>query len=120
MNSHKYFCNLYQAYLMATNSFKYSHATLEIFRGNTMYDTPGKEELTLIFNEMPEMIAIRIYTNYVKRHHSTYQDKYYNVSEIEALSYQEGFNSPFYSLERERIDKKTFRDILIITRRVLL
>ena len=120
MNYGQYFCNLYQAYLMATNSFKYSHATLEIFRGNTVYDTPGREGLTLIFNEMPEMIAIRIDTNYVKRHHSTYQDKYYHASEIEALSYNDEFKSPFFSFVRERIDKKTFRDILTITRRVLL
>ena len=120
MNSHQYFCNLYQAYLMATNSLRISHITLERFGGNTLYNTPERQQLSLIFNELPKIRSIRITTNYKRSYPYRHQDKYYHASEIEALSYSEEFKSPFFSFVKERVDKKTFEYSLSITRRVLL
>ena len=120
MNYSRYFCNLYQAFLMATNNFKISYITLEILGGNTIYSVPERQEMSLIFSEPQKIITISINTNYEKRHHHTHQDKYYHASEIEALSIKEGFKSPLISLVKEGVDKKTFKDILLITRKVLL
>jgi len=120
MNFNQYFCNLDQAYLMATNTSKISGAIIEEYKSNYMYNVPGGQQLSLIFNERPKIITIRINTNYEKTYHYSYQDKYYHASEIEAISYHEGFKGPFFSRVKEGVDRKTFKDILLITRSVYL
>ena len=114
MNSHQYFCNLYQAYLMATNSSEISYVTLERYEGNILYYVPGNHELTLYYNA--KIRGIRIKTNYKKPYPYDLQGKYYYTSEIEALSYDKRYYSPLYSIVKASEDGKT----LLITRRVLL
>ena len=116
----QYFCNLYQAYLMATNSFKFSYITSDKYIKNVKYNEPGGHQLSFYFNEGLKTTIIHINTNYEKSYPYSRQDKYYHASEIEALIIKEGFKNPFFSLVKEGVDKKTFKDILLITRRVLL
>jgi len=116
MNYSRYFCNLYQAYLMATNSFKFSYITSDKYIKNVKYNEPGGHQLSLYFNDGLKTIIIRINTNYEKSYPYSRQDKYYHASEIEALSYHKGYYGPFNSIVYESKDGKT----LLITRRVLL
>ena len=116
MNSPKYFCNLYQAYLMATNSFKISNITRAIFKANKEYNDPAVEVLYLMFNERPKTIYIHINTNYKKSYTHTLKDIYYHASEIEVHSFHERYYHPLYSIVKESKDRKT----LLITRRILL
>jgi len=112
----QYFCNLYQAYLMATNSFKFSYITSDKYIKNVKYNEPGGHQLSFYFNEGLKTTIIHINTNYEKSYPYSRQDKYYHASEIEALSYHGEYYGPFYSRVKESGDGKT----LLITRRVLL
>jgi len=117
MNYSQYFCNLYQAYLMATNTFKISDTTEGIYRGDKEYNEPGREELYLFLNEQPETkMTIRINTNYIKLHPHSLKDIYYHASEIDAVYYYDKRYAPLYSMVKESEDGKA----LLITRMVLL
>jgi len=116
MDFNQYFCNLYQAYLMATNSFKISNITTAIYKAIKEYNDPAVEVLYLISNEQPKTIIISINTNYKKSYTHTLKDIYYHASEIEVHSFHERYYHPLYSIVKESKDRKT----LLITRRILL
>ena len=116
MDISRYFCNLYQAYLMATNTSELSSVTLYTEEEKTLYHVPGKQELTLYFNRQPKLMVIRITTNYKTAYNYTRQYIYHRASDIEALSYRKRYYGAFYSIVLTSEDGKT----LLITRGIYL
>jgi hypothetical protein len=118
MNSSQYFCNLYQAYLMITNNFKFSHITATIYKGDIVLNVPGNDGLVLFLKELPKITTVSINTNYRKSHPHSLKELYYRASEIEALTIHEKHypHYPLYSKVRESKDETT----LLITRGVYL
>jgi len=113
----QYFCNLYQAYLMATNTFKISDTTEGIYRGDKEYNEPGNKDLFFFLNEKSGTeMTVHIRTNYFKLHPHSLEDIYYHASEIEAGYYNHRRRAPLYSIAKESGDGKT----LLITRRIEL
>ena len=117
MNYSRYFCNLYQAYLMATNTFRISDTIARIYKGDKEYNEPGREELNFLLNEQSKTrMAIRINTNYIKLHPHSLKDIYYHAFEIDAVYYYEKRYTPLYSIVKESEDGKA----LLITRGIYL
>ena len=101
---------------MATNTSELTFVTLYIEEEKTLYRTPGRQELTLYFNEQPKLMVIRITTNYKTAYNYTRQYIYHHASDIEALSFRKGYYGAFYSIVLTPEDGKT----LLITRRIEL
>jgi len=112
MNFGQYFCNLDQAYLMATNTSSLRTVRMLNFLGSL---SRPYDELTFTLDVPLNTMKVSIKTNYIKKRHYERENEYYHKSNTEVMILKR-FNGPLYSGVRESLNRET----LITTLQVLL